>query len=128
MTTAYIDTSVVVAIALGEREAQRVKTALRKMKRLCSANLLEAEFRAVMAREQLTPEAAQVLGAINWIHPNRPLSNEIRLALSCGYLRGADLWHLATALFFAPVPQQLCFATLDDRQRVVAEQLGFSLL
>ena len=45
--------------------------------------------------------------------------------LSAGYLRGADLWHLASALYLAGNPRNLPFITLDERQEVVARKLGF---
>lgn len=52
------------------------------------------------------------------------LEAEVRTILETGYLRGADLWHLATALFIAP-QHDIDFLTLDTRQRGVAARLGF---
>ena len=43
-------------------------------------------------------------------------------------IRGADLWHVASALYAAPRPESLSFATLDLRQGAVAEALGFPIL
>jgi hypothetical protein len=43
-----------------------------------------------------------------------------------GYVKGADLWHLACALFLAPQPKDLAFLTLDKRQEAVARKLGFT--
>jgi hypothetical protein len=57
--------------------------------------------------------------------PDRPLGGEIGVVLSAGYLRGADLWHLASALYLAGNPRNLPFITLDERQEVVARKLGF---
>jgi hypothetical protein len=45
--------------------------------------------------------------------------------LEHGYLRGADLWHLACALFVVDEPDMLTFLTLDTRQQEVAAALGF---
>lgn len=45
--------------------------------------------------------------------------------LEVGYLRGADLWHLACALYLVEDPPEISFVTLDDRQRTVAAGLGF---
>ena len=45
--------------------------------------------------------------------------------LNAGYLRGADLWHVATALYVTPEPGEISFITLDRRQRNVAMALGF---
>ena len=46
-------------------------------------------------------------------------------ALRAGNLRGADLWHIATALYAAPEPAAIAFVTLDRRQASVAAALGF---
>lgn len=45
--------------------------------------------------------------------------------LAAGYVRGADLWHLAHALFLAGQQQLGAFVTLDQRQGQLAAQLGF---
>ena len=58
--------------------------------------------------------------------PDRPLHTEIAKVLAAGYLRGADCWHLATALYLSVDPSQLAFTTADDRQRTVARALGFA--
>jgi len=50
---------------------------------------------------------------------------ELTRVLDVGYLRAADCWHLATALFLAPDPSKLAFVTLDASQRKVARSLGF---
>jgi hypothetical protein len=44
--------------------------------------------------------------------------------LDAGYVRGADLWHLAVALFIDP-EREIDFLTLDERQRAVSRKLGF---
>ena len=44
-----------------------------------------------------------------------------------GNLRGADLWHVAMALYVSPRPDSLSFATLGARQSAVAEALGFTI-
>jgi hypothetical protein len=62
-----------------------------------------------------------------WLHPQRPLTAEFRRILAVGHLRGADLWHLACALWTAPDARELAFVTLDKRQRDVARKLGFAL-
>ena len=41
------------------------------------------------------------------------------------YLRGADLWHVATALYLAESPADVDFLTLDPAQREAAAALGF---
>lgn len=46
-------------------------------------------------------------------------------ALEVGYLRGADLWHVACALYLVEDAPELSFLTRDERQSAVAEALGF---
>ncbi len=124
MKIAYVDTSCLVAVALGERGAAAVERRLARFDRLVSSNLLEAELRAALRRE-CVEGASRVLSSITWLLPDRPLSAEIAAVLEAGYVRGADCWHLATALYLAPEPSELSFMTLDERQRDVAALLGF---
>ncbi len=124
MKAAYVDTSCFVAIAFGERGATALARRLAAFDELLASNLLEAELRAAFAREGIAEEP-DALSAITWISPDRPLQPEIVRVLEAGYVRGADCWHLATALYLAPDPGELTFLTLDARQRGVAEALGF---
>ena len=124
MSAVYVDTSVLVGIAFGEPAAARFALALNRFDRVLSSNLLEAEMRAASDREGTAFED-DVTAGIEWILPIRPLSAEFARALSAGYLRGADLWHIATALYVSPGPESLTFATLDAAQGRVASALGF---
>jgi predicted nucleic acid-binding protein len=124
MSVAYVDTSCVIAIAFGERGAKALARRLAGFDELVSANLLEAELRAAFIRERIDGPLAAV-PAISWVVPDRPLSREIVRVLEAGYLRGADCWHLATALYLAEDPATIPFLTLDERQREVADGLGF---
>lgn len=124
MSAAYVDSSCVVAIAFGERGAAAIARRIGSFDEILASNLLEAELRAAFAREKL-PLAPEYLGGISWVIPDRPLSREIERALGAGRVRGADLWHLATALFVAPDTAALTFLTLDQRQGEVAAALGF---
>ena len=45
--------------------------------------------------------------------------------LRAGYLRGADLLHMATALYAAGDGREMAFLTLDHRLSEVAQTLGF---
>lgn len=127
MTAAYVDTSCLVAIALGEPGADRIAGRLRVCDRLLASNLLEAELIAVLRREDVRMDDV-LTSWITWIYPNRPLTTEYRKILAHGYLRGADLWHLACALVLTPDPTQIGFLTLDQRQNEVAAALGFQIL
>ena len=92
---------------------------------LLSSNVLEAELRAACHREELDFEP-EFLADIEWVLPDRPLTPEFAAVLAAGYLRGADLWHVAAALFIADELGSPTFLTLDQRQRAVAEALGFA--
>jgi hypothetical protein len=64
------------------------------------------------------------LSWIGWVYPGRPLTREYREILSRGHARGADLWHIACALFLEKRLAELTFITLDQRQRELAEAVG----
>ena len=124
MNIAYVDTSVLAAIAFDEPGAATCAQRLDEFPRLVSSNLLEAELRAAFARENLLFHGS-VMAGIEWILPNRALAPEYATVLDAGYLRGADLWHVATALYVSPDSGHLPFITLDARQSAVAQTLGF---
>ncbi len=125
MKAAYVDTSCLVAVAFGEKGAASVGRRLEGFDELFSSNLLEAEFRASLVREEVD-DATYLLSWFTWVLPDQPLSREFGKVLAAGYLRGADLWHVGCALFLSDgKPSDLHLLTLDDRQRAVAEQLGF---
>lgn len=125
MNVAYVDTSCLVALAFGERGAAALARRLEGFDRLVTSNLLEAEFRAVCAREGLEPDGA-MLAAFSYVLPDRPLESEIGQVLAAGQVRGADCWHLATALYLAGDPSLISFVTLDQKQRAAAKTLGFA--
>ncbi len=127
MSAVYVDTSVLAGIAFGEPAATQFAVQLHRYERLLSSNLLEAEMRVVFRCEN-EPFREDVIAGIEWVLPTRPLTAEFATALSAGYLRGADLWHVATALYVSPHSQSLSFATLDAQQRRVAAALGLALL
>jgi len=124
MATAYIDTSALIAIAFGETGAEALARRVNAFGERLAANLLEAEYRAAHAREGRTPDLSP-LASLTWVAPSRPLSGEIGRVLDAGRVRGADCWHLATALFVDPTAGALTFVTLDARQKAVAKALGF---
>jgi len=125
---AYVDSSCLVAIAFGEPGYEEVLKRLNLCERLFSSNLLEAELRAALAREGEGDREGDLLSGITWIYPNRQLTAEYRRILNAGTLKGADLWHVACALFLSPEPKELAFLTLDRSQKTVARALGFPSL
>jgi predicted nucleic acid-binding protein len=126
MRVAYVDSSCLVAIAFTEAGSTAVARTLQAQDVLLSSNLLEAELRAALRRENVTADPSELLLTIVWVHPDRALTAEITTVLNTGYVRGADLWHLASALFVAP-NREIAFLTLDVRQREISEELGFSV-
>ena len=123
MRLAYVDTSCLVSVAFGGPGHQEVAARLEMQDRLFSSNLLEAELRAALRREQVTEGGEQLLSWLTWVHPDRALSPEMNEALSHGYLRGADLWHLACALYLRSTFPRLRFLSADERQLEVAKRL-----
>ena len=124
MSVAYVDTSCLVAIAFREKGATALARRLGGFTELVSSNLLEAELRASFEREKVTADP-RLLDRMSWILPDRPLSKEITEILAVGYLRGADLWHVACALYLVGRVGEVSFVTLDAKQQKVAERLGF---
>jgi hypothetical protein len=126
LNVAYVDTSCVVATSFGEPGGRAVAGRLASFDVVIASNLLEAELHSVFVRQKVEPPD-ELLAPISWVVPDRPLHQEIRRVLSVGHVRGADCWHLATALYVAGDPGELTFLTLDVRQRDVAERLGFAV-
>jgi predicted nucleic acid-binding protein len=124
LKAAYVDTSYLVAIALAEPGAAEAVASLRSYTTIYSSTLLEAELRSVLRREASSVDPAHLLSNVTWMYPDRPLTQEINIVLQAGYLRGADLWHVAVALFTDP-DRQSDFLTLDARQRAISASLGF---
>ena len=122
-----VDTSCLVALAFGEPQAPRTLTRLRRFDRLFASALLEAELVAAFRRERVEPDISNFTKDLALVSPDRPLSAELRRTADAGYLRGADMWHVACALFLSPDPGELTFLTLDDDQRAVARRLGFAV-
>lgn len=88
---------------------------------------LDSSFFLSMVLGQTDPSGLRIIFAqYDLIHPTRSLGVEIRQALDEAYLRGADLWHVACALFVATDSQaEIAFLSRDRSQRRVANDLGF---
>jgi predicted nucleic acid-binding protein len=124
VSVAYVDSSCVVAISFGERGTTAIRRRLERFDELVSSNLLECEVRSAAAREHVETDLP-LLASLSWVLPDRPLGPEIARVLEAGYVRGADCWHLATALYLAGDPKEMAFLTLDARQAAAAAALGF---
>ena len=121
---AYVDSSAILAVEFREDGYQSISDRIGEHADIIASNLVEAEIRVAAARERRTFNQP-LHSNITWIYPNRPLTPEFDVILRAGYLRGADLWHVAVALFASPDPSQISFVTLDMRQRNVARDIGF---
>lgn len=126
MRLAYVDTSILVAIAFGESGATAATRRLKNFDALATADLLDAELRATFQREKAAYDPT-LTAALSWVIPDRRLGEEIARVLDHGLLRGADCWHLAVALYLTGDPALATFLTLDQRQRDVAKALGFAV-
>jgi hypothetical protein len=62
------------------------------------------------------------------LFPVRSLRSEYERVLRVGYLAGADLWHLACALYLGENAVLPVLISCDHRQREVARTLGFEIL
>jgi predicted nucleic acid-binding protein len=125
VTAAYVDSSVLLAIVFGEPGGTAMARRCGRLEALYTANLTEAEVLAALAREGIERPPSGLFASVAWVLPSRPLGAEIVRALGAGRLRGADLWHVACALYLEPEPDELVFLTLDANQRSVAARLGF---
>jgi predicted nucleic acid-binding protein len=128
MSAAYVDTSFMLAILFDEPQAPAMRRRLGRYDRRLAGDLLRAEALSAAKREGLSLDAlAPALAAISLVLPERSLEREMRAVLGHGYLRGADLWHLACALFLADGDRGgLAFLSRDTAQRRVARSLGFT--
>jgi len=126
LKAAFADTSAVLAALFGEPDSVAMRRAFGSLDKLYATNLLEAEVRSVGVREHVDASAVKTaLSHLEWVFPDRPLSREFEIILGFGILRGADLWHLACALYVAEDPRNLPFITLDQNQARLAKALGF---
>ena len=129
MRTAYLDTSFLVAILFDETDASVLRRTLLRFDRVFSSDLLTAEALSAATREglEIAPVMAS-LDAVALVLPHRSLDREIAEVLGHGYLRGADTWHLACALYLADSARaEVAFLSRDAAQRRVARRLGFAI-
>lgn len=120
--TAYVDSSLVVACIFEEPEAAAAEAAMSAYDRLVASDLLAAELLASARREDLALPLER-LAVFDWLLPQRPLHREFNRVLDVGFLRGADLWHVACASYLMD-REELDFLTLDRAQGRIACSIG----
>jgi hypothetical protein len=104
---------------------ERLQEQIGSFERVLSSNLLEAEVRSALKREGIKEShSIDLFKRVDWVFPDRPLTRELRDVLTAGFLRGADLWHLACALYLRGSHDSLELLTCDQRQLDVARRLG----
>ena len=137
MPVAYVDSSCIVAIALGERSADRVTAVLRRYSRWVSSNLLEAEVRAVLSREHVIP-TADTFASVDWVlasqtmhHFSPAAAPEVLTGLARVARRAvliADLRKSAAArILFAMAARVLRFDPMTRRDGDTSIRRGFSV-
>lgn len=130
MKVVYVDTSVLICVFLSEHHPKRAffTDILNKADEVLSANLLEAEFLSVIKREGLSmKDGLTLLRSVSLVIPERSLEPELKRIFDATYLRGADAYHLAVALYVDETAQHLRFLTLDKDQEQAAQQLNFAI-
>lgn len=127
MRAAYVDTSFLLAIVFAEPRSQTLRRVLRRFAQLFSSDLLVAEALSAAEREGVeTAVVAPAIESISLVLPPRTLEPEAREALTHGHIRGADLWHVACAMFLAGRERsEVAFLSRDVAQRKLAGRLGF---
>jgi hypothetical protein len=117
-----------VALLLGHPRAEALRTRLIKSDEVLSSAFAAAELLAALHHEQVPlSEGNRMLDGISLVFSGRSLQRECEAVLEHGYLRGADLWHVASALAVAgdSGAREITFYTLDERQRGLARKVGF---
>jgi predicted nucleic acid-binding protein len=126
MSAIYVDTSILVAMFF--EGPTRYPSLLQEIDTLMSSALIEAEFLSVIAREKADINAGlRYLKQISLVAPDRSLSKELEYIFSKSYVRGADAFHLACALYLDPKGSELKFLTADKQQEKAAQAIGFTL-
>jgi len=126
---AYLDSSFLLGILFQEASWQKLQKKLEAFDYVVSTRLMEAEVRSALKREDL--EQADFDGLVtglDWIQPNDELGEPLKQIFDHGYLRGADAYHLAAALWLVgDLAKDCTFLSLDQQQSVIAKKLGFAV-
>lgn len=129
MNVIYLDTSVLVALFFNDSEQNsRFSKLLKEADEVVSSVLIEAEFMSVLHREKANlDEGLRFLRQISLVVPDRSLSKELEIVFSKAYVRGADAFHIACALYLDPTALELKFLTADKQQESAARAIGFQI-
>lgn len=125
---AYLDTSAWIAWKFSQRGKEVLANFSFEENTFISHPLLVAEYVAFLRRHTLfeSTRFEDELRFLRWIYPVTPIIEELARASIHSFLKGADLFHLAVAAWFAEGrAQELLFLTCDKAQRSAAQKLGF---
>ena|SRR3989338_8083734 len=127
MNVIYIDTSVLVSLFLEDSaENAHFSRLLKEADEVVSSVLIEAEFLSVLHREKVgIATGIDYLKQISLVIPDRSIAKELGTVFSKAYVRGADAFHLACALYLDPKASEIKFLTADKQQQKAAQSLGF---
>lgn len=126
----YVDSSVILALLFEETKSSQYRKLLQGNRRqVFSSSLLEAEVYAAAKREGVPLEvAAGFVDLVSLVFPEESLQRQYLKIFQQGYCRGADAYHLATALYLDHEGKNLVFVTADRIQAVVARAIGFKVI
>lgn len=126
MSHFYVDSSIIVSILFAESGHQKYRRLLGRAEDVFSSYLLEAEILSAVVREKLPIKLAfDILDSVSLVMPERSMTSEYRKIFAKGYCKGADAFHIATALYLEPEAKSLVFLTADKVQAKIAKSLGF---
>lgn len=129
MKLVYIDTSVLIAVFFQEPNYKNYLKYFSKNYQLISSEILVAEFYSFLSRNKRPlSEAFEILDYLSIVRPDKGLENYCEMILSYGYAKGADLFHIANALYIDPEVKELVFLTHDVKQGKLAKKVGFKVL
>jgi predicted nucleic acid-binding protein len=124
VTTAYLDSSALVKLALTETESGAVQTFIDEIDEVVTSRVGIVETRRAVARTNGTDAAADVpLTSVAAIELDPAIAATAAVLLPSG-LRTLDAIHLATALALYRVD---AFVTYDTRLAEAARSLGFAV-
>jgi len=72
LKSAYVDSSLLLAIAFGEPNAAHLAERLDRFDSVYASDLVEAEVLSAVAREALTLPDAEAFASLNWTFPTGP--------------------------------------------------------
>jgi len=126
----YLDTSAWVAWKFAQKGQEVFAKVSLPKDTVISSPLLASEYIACLKRENRLniTRIEDELEFIHWVYPTEPLYASSLRCVREATLRGADLFHLATAYWFAEgMTKELHFLSCDTDQRRAASKLGFEV-